>query len=139
MHIEIMDGFHERIEFHVPAHAAGGMEILAHAFPQVERLAHIDDRAEAVFMQLDTGLVRHGAQVFADGCGNWHAEALPQRCASRKLFLTSPVLDCTMGQTGVFHLPERHPMAETQNQTPPTEPPVITPPPSTTPPPPSNP
>ena len=42
------------------------MEILADALAQIERLADVDDRAEAVLVQIHAGLVRDGAQLFAN-------------------------------------------------------------------------
>ncbi len=60
--IEIADGLDERIEFQIPAHAPARMKILADTFAQIERLADVDDGAEAVLVQIHAGLVRHSTQ-----------------------------------------------------------------------------
>jgi len=51
MHVEIMDGFDQRVEFQVPAQPARRMEILAHPLAQIARLAHVNDRAERSFIK----------------------------------------------------------------------------------------
>jgi hypothetical protein len=65
------------------------LKILAHALAQIERLADVDDRAKPVAMQIHTGLVRHGAQFFADGITDWHGNNLQRKSifGDEELFL----------------------------------------------------
>jgi hypothetical protein len=63
------------------------MKVLADAFAQVERFAHVDDRAEAVFMQIHAGLVGHGAEFFADMIRNRHALKFPANRQQRNVIL----------------------------------------------------
>jgi hypothetical protein len=56
-----------------------GLKILANAFAQVERLADVNHRAKPVAMQIHAGLVRHGAQFFADGITDWHGNNLQRK------------------------------------------------------------
>ena len=93
MHVEIKDGLDEGIEFHVPTQSPRGMKILTDAFAQIPGLAHINDGAEAVLMQIDTGLVRHGGQLFTDGFGNRHARISTQRRKDAK-----EIIDLQMAQ-----------------------------------------
>ena len=77
--IEITDRLDERVEFQVPAHAPAGLKILADALAQIERLADVDDRAEAVAMKIHAGLVRQRADFFADGITDWHGNNLQRK------------------------------------------------------------
>ena len=71
--VEVVDGVGQRLELQVPAHAPGGLEILAHPLAQVPRLADIDHRPEAVAHQVDARLVGQRAQLLADLVGYGHA------------------------------------------------------------------
>src|ERR1019366_4447343 len=86
--IEIRDGLDQRVEFQVPAHPPAGLKILAHALPQIERLADIDDRAEAVLVQIYAGLVRDGAQFFTNVFRRGHAQKFHAKMPGRKGILT---------------------------------------------------
>ncbi len=88
MEIEIANRLDQRVEFQIPAHPPARMKILADALAQIARLADVDDRAEAVLVQIHAGLVRDGSQFFADGFGGWHAQNLTQRREDRKGILT---------------------------------------------------
>ena len=82
--IEIMDGLGEGLEFGVPAEAAGGLEILAHAPLQVARLPHVNDRAEAVLHQVDAGFVGQFLKFFSDEGWNRHGGNFAQRRENTK-------------------------------------------------------
>jgi len=79
VNVKITNRLDERVEFQVPAHAPAGLEILADALPQIERLADVNHRAEPVAMQIHAGLVRHGADFFADGIADWHRNNLQRK------------------------------------------------------------
>jgi hypothetical protein len=70
--VEVMDGIDEGVEFEVPALAAGGVEVLGDALAEIAGLADVDDSAETVFHQVDTGFVRHGAELVSDVIGDRH-------------------------------------------------------------------
>ena len=93
MDIEITNCLDERVEFQVPAIAPAGLKILADALAQIQRLAHIDDRAEAVLVQIHAGLMRDGSQFFTDEITCRHRKNLPQRRedakARRKIYSTT--------------------------------------------------
>ena len=72
VNVEIVDRLDQRVELQVPAHPPRRMKILAHALAQIARLADVDDRAEAVLVQIHARLVRDLAQLFADVIGHWH-------------------------------------------------------------------
>ena len=65
--VKVVDGLDEGFELQIPAQPAGRLEVLGDALAQIARLAHIDDRAEAVAHQVDAGLMRQRAQLFANG------------------------------------------------------------------------
>ena len=48
------------------------MKILADALAQIARLAHVNDRAEAVLVQVHARLMRESAELFADVFGRGH-------------------------------------------------------------------
>src|SRR3954471_5278159 len=73
--IEIVNGIDKGVEFQIPTHAAGGMEILGDAFAEVAGFADVNDGAEAILHQVDAGFVRQLAELVSDVVGRWHASS----------------------------------------------------------------
>src|SRR6185312_9859744 len=82
--IEIANALDERAEFQVPAQAAGGLEILAHALAQIAGFADVNDRSETVFHQVNARLMRQGAEFFANDIRHWHERNFSAKMRGRK-------------------------------------------------------
>ena len=68
--IEIANRLNQRVEFKVPPHPSGRMEILADAIAQIARLAHVNDRAKPVAHQIDARFMRQRANFFSKEIGH---------------------------------------------------------------------
>ena len=79
-----MNGFDERLEFQIPALSARRMKILAHAFAEIAGFAHVNDRAEAILVQIHTRLVGQLAEFLADRLGHGHKGKLGRQVPSSK-------------------------------------------------------
>lgn len=68
--LEIMDGVHEGAVFQVRTGFSGWGEVGGEAAFEIEGLADVDDGTEAVFHQVDSGLVGHVAEFCFQLLGN---------------------------------------------------------------------
>ena len=50
----------------------GVLEVVREALTQARGLAHVDDGAKTILMQVHSRLVREGTELAADGFGDWH-------------------------------------------------------------------
>jgi hypothetical protein len=82
MGIKIVDRFDQCAEFKIPTLAAGGMKVLGDTPAQVSRFAHINDRAKAVFHQVDPWPMRYLAKLGSNLLGCWHRE---MSCSARPI------------------------------------------------------
>ena len=79
--VEVVDGIDEGVELQVPAHAARRVEVLVHALAQIPRLAHVDDRAEAVLHQIHARLVGKLAEFVPNVIRHGHGGSMAETVA----------------------------------------------------------
>ncbi len=92
MEIEIMNAFDERLEFQIPAHSPGRLEVLADPLAQIPGFADINHGPEAVAHQVNARLMRQGADFLADIIGHWHAtHSLMAEWADGQVVAPAPV------------------------------------------------
>ena len=72
MPIEVVDGIDQGVELEIPAHASRGMEVLGDPLAKVASLPDVNDRAESVFVQVDTRTVRYRGQFISDVVSDRH-------------------------------------------------------------------
>ena len=75
MPVEVVDGVDQRVELEIPSHPTRGVEVLADPFAQVPRLAHVDDRAKAVLVQVDPGTMGNLRELIANMIRDGHRMA----------------------------------------------------------------
>ena len=73
--VEVVDGIDERVELEIPAHPPRRMKILADPFAQIPGLPHVDDRAEAILVQIHPGPVGHLGKLVPDMIRDGHRPA----------------------------------------------------------------
>ena len=70
--IEVVDGIDQGVELEIPAHAPRGVEVLGDPLAKVASLPDVNDRAESVFVQVDTRTVRYRGQFISDVVSDRH-------------------------------------------------------------------